>query len=92
MVTIVDIAKKAGVSRGTVDRVLHDRGRVSPEKAELVKRCAQEMGYQPNIAARGLAARKKRLRFGFCYMVGRLAPFYIKVYEEAKKYAETLIQ
>ncbi len=92
MVTIVDIAKKAGVSRGTVDRVLHDRGRVSQEKAELVKRCAQEMGYQPNIAGRGLAARKKKLRFGFCYMVGRLAPFYIKVYEEAKKYAETLLQ
>lgn len=92
MVTIIDIAKKAGVSRGTVDRVLHNRGRVSPEKVELIRRCAEEMGYQPNIAGKCLAARKKKLRFGFCYMVGKLTPFYKKVYEEAKKYSETLIQ
>ena len=33
MVTIKDIAQEAGVSRGTVDRVLHGRGRVNAEKA-----------------------------------------------------------
>ena len=59
MVTIKDIAQRAGVSRGTVDRVLHDRGKVSPQKAEKIRRIADEMGYQPNIAGRGLAARKK---------------------------------
>ena len=31
MATIKDIAREAGVSIGTVDRVLHDRGMVSPE-------------------------------------------------------------
>ena len=31
MATIKDIAQKAGVSIGTVDRVLHDRGMVNPE-------------------------------------------------------------
>ena len=56
MVTIKDIAEKAGVSRGTVDRVLHDRGRVSPSKAKKIKEIAEKMGYRPNIAGKGLAA------------------------------------
>lgn len=30
-ITIAQIAKLAGVSRGTVDRVIHNRGRVAPE-------------------------------------------------------------
>lgn len=30
-ITITQIAKLAGVSRGTVDRVIHQRGRVAPE-------------------------------------------------------------
>lgn len=34
--TIRDIAKLAGVSRGTVDRVLHNRGRVDPEDRKSV--------------------------------------------------------
>ena len=37
MITIKDIAKKAGVSRGTVDRVLHDRGKVAPEKEKKIR-------------------------------------------------------
>ena len=34
--TIKDIAKLAGVSKGTVDRVLHKRGKVSPAAFEKV--------------------------------------------------------
>ena len=37
-VTIQQIAEKAGVSRGTVDRALNNRGRINPEVAEMVKR------------------------------------------------------
>ncbi len=44
-VTIQQIAERAGVSRGTVDRALNNRGRINPEVAEMVKRTAQEMGY-----------------------------------------------
>ena len=44
-VTIQQIAEKAGVSRGTVDRALNNRGRINPEVAEMVKRTAEEMGY-----------------------------------------------
>lgn len=44
-VTIQDIAEKVGVSRGTVDRALNDRGRINPEVAEKIKQAAAEMGY-----------------------------------------------
>ena len=44
-VTIQQIAEKAGVSRGTVDRALNQRGRINPEVAERVCKIAEEMGY-----------------------------------------------
>lgn len=47
MATIQQIAERAGVSRGTVDRALNDRGRVNPEVAERIKQIADEMGYIP---------------------------------------------
>ncbi len=50
--TISEIAKRAGTSRGTVDRVLHGRGRVRPELAKLVTEIAQEMGYVPGQPVR----------------------------------------
>lgn len=92
MVTIKDIAEKAGVSRGTVDRVLHDRGKVAPEKAAQIRKIAEEMGYQPNIAGRGLAARKKHLKLGFVYIDSETTPFHSVVYESAKQYAQELEQ
>lgn len=92
MVTIKDIAQKAGVSRGTVDRVLHNRGKVAPEKAEEIRRIAEELGYQPNIAGRGLAARKKHLKLGFVYIKSKSTPFHDVVYESAKQYAQELEQ
>lgn len=45
--TIKEIAERAGVSRGTVDRALNDRGRINPEVAERIKAIAQEMDYVP---------------------------------------------
>ena len=49
-VTLQQIAEAAGVSRGTVDRALNDRGRIKPEVAEKIKKIAEEMGYQPNLS------------------------------------------
>ncbi|MBN2008167.1 LacI family DNA-binding transcriptional regulator [candidate division KSB1 bacterium] len=54
MATIKDIAKLANVSIGTVDRVLHNRGFVSPETRQRVKQVIQELNYSPNIYARQL--------------------------------------
>ncbi|MCH3971333.1 MAG: LacI family DNA-binding transcriptional regulator [Oscillospiraceae bacterium] len=58
-VTIKQISELSGVSRGTVDRVLNSRGHVAPEKEALVRRVAEQLGYQPNMAGKALAARKK---------------------------------
>ena len=45
--TIQEIAEMAGVSRGTVDRALNNRGRINPEVAEKIFRIADEIGYVP---------------------------------------------
>lgn len=57
IVTINDVAEAAGVGKGTVDRVLHNRGRVSDETREKVLKCIKDLGYKPNVAARMLAKR-----------------------------------
>lgn len=59
-VGVKDIAAKAGVSIGTVDRVLHDRGEVKKETREKILTIVKEMGYTPNVMARSLAAKKTR--------------------------------
>lgn len=64
MATIRDIAAAAGVSRGTVDRVLHKRGRVSPEVEAKVEECARLLGWEPNTAAQMLASRKRERTIG----------------------------
>lgn len=46
-ITINTIAERAGVSRGTVDRVLNGRPHVKPEIAERVLRTMRELGYAP---------------------------------------------
>jgi LacI family transcriptional regulator len=57
-IRILDIAEKAGVSIGTVDRVLHDRGEVSKVTREKILKIIKESDYRPNILASSLAARK----------------------------------
>lgn len=63
-VTIKQISELSGVSRGTVDRVLNGRGHVASEKDALVRRVAKQLGYQPNMAGKALAARKKSYTIG----------------------------
>ena len=61
-IRIKDIAALAGVSEGTVDRVLHNRGDVSEKSREAVTKVLEEMNYSPNLLARSLAS-KKNYRF-----------------------------
>jgi LacI family transcriptional regulator len=58
MTTIKDIADAAGVSRGTVDRVLHNRQGVSRKVRESVLKALEELNYRPNSVAKALATRK----------------------------------
>lgn len=54
-ITIKEIAELAGVSRGSVDRVLHKRGNVSPKIKEKIEKVLKEINYKPNISASLLA-------------------------------------
>lgn len=55
---IKDVARIAGVSVGTVDRVLHGRPNVSEAAREKVEKALQEMDYHPNVYASALAYNK----------------------------------
>jgi LacI family transcriptional regulator len=57
-IKIVDVAAKAGVSSATVSRVLNSYDKVSPKTREKVMKVIQEMGYQPNTAAKNLRSQK----------------------------------
>jgi len=56
---IKDIAELSGVSTGTVDRILHNRGKVSEEARKKVEKVLKEIDYHPNLIARSLALKKK---------------------------------
>lgn len=56
---IKDIAEQAKVSTGTVDRVIHNRGRVSAEVKERVLAIIKELDYEPNILAQALKSNRK---------------------------------
>jgi LacI family transcriptional regulator len=59
--TIDDIAKKAGVSKATVSRVLNNRPEgVGPETRLRIQELILETGFQPSGFARGLATGKSR--------------------------------
>ena len=52
--TIEDVARRAGVSRQTVSRVINDRNWVSPDARERVLQAVRELGYRRNALAGGL--------------------------------------
>lgn len=58
-IRIKDIALKAGVSVGTVDRVIHGRSGVSKSSKKKVEEILEQMNYQPNMYASALASNKK---------------------------------
>lgn len=61
MTTMKDIAVAAGISIGTVDRIIHNRGRYSEKTAEQVRKVMKDLNYIPNIHARGLKQTKKHI-------------------------------
>ncbi len=60
-ITLFDIAKRAGVSYGTVSRALNGRWDVNAETAARVRRIAEELRYQPSHAAVALARQRTDL-------------------------------
>ncbi|MDR1785895.1 MAG: LacI family DNA-binding transcriptional regulator [Spirochaetaceae bacterium] len=55
--TLSQIAEKSGVSIGTVDRVVNNRGKVAPATKQKIEEVIEKYGYTPNLAARQLKQR-----------------------------------
>lgn len=68
MKTIKDIAEEANVSTGTVDRVIHNRPRVSPKTKEKVEKLLKKYNFERNVLASTLAFKKK-------YTIATLIPY-----------------
>lgn len=65
MITSKKIAELANVSRGTVDRVLNNRGGVNEKTRERVLRIAKEYDYHPNLIGKSLVKINSDATFGF---------------------------
>jgi len=89
--TIKEIAQLAGVSRGTVDRVLNNRGAVNPETAKKVLAIVKALNYTPNLAGKTLAAKKKQLKFGYILFSSTADnPFFLDLVRGIEGRIETL--
>lgn len=89
MATIKEIASLAGVSRGTVDRVLNHRGAVNPQTEQKILEIVQALDYKPNKAGIVLAAQKKNLKLGVV-LLGLSNPFYDDVLAGVRSKADEL--
>ena len=87
-IRIKDIAARAGVSVGTVDRVLHNRPNVSPPAREKVEKALSEMNYQPNMYASALAYNRS---YTFYFIMPKHASeaYWEEIEEGAMKARET---
>ena len=82
--SIVDVAKRAGVSTATVSRVINHNGGYSRETEEKVRRTIEECGFTPNANAIGLRTNKSRC-------IGVIVPdvtneFFAKIIQELDFY------
>jgi len=69
-ITVIDVAKEAGVSRTTVSNVFSGRAKYSDETRDAVLAAAKKLGYKPNLAARSLITNQSRL-------IGLILPSYV---------------
>ncbi len=86
--TVKEIAELAGVSIGTVDRVIHKRGRVSEKTQKAIEKIINKYSYQPNPLAR-------HLKKNCTYIIGVLIPelqsesgYWKQIYKGIKNTAE----
>ncbi len=89
-VSIKEIAERAGVSIGTVDRVIHNRGRVSEKTKEKVLKICRELNYEPNLLAQRLASDKTFILATFIPRPRRDNAYWSLPLEGIRKAAEEL--
>ena len=69
-ITIVDVAREAGVSRTTVSNVFNGKQKYSEETRQAVLEAARRLGYRPNLAAKSLITNHSNL-------IGLILPSYV---------------
>ena len=74
-IRIKDIAKMAGVSKGTVDRILHGRPNVSATALAKVNAVLEKINYKPNLIARSLG-KGKNIRIVVLLPVSKDDPYW----------------
>ena len=84
MVTLKDIAQKAGVSLSTVSNALNGRKNIGPETRDRILAICEEMHYQPNLIGRSLKTGNSRvIMFNFTDFD---RGFYLKIIEGISDY------
>lgn len=92
MATMTEIAKLAGVSRGTVDRVLNKRGGVSDETAERILQVAAHLHYTPNKAARQLSSEIQKQLLTFIMLNPNKMHFFQDVHDSVLRSANNVLE
>ena len=86
LVTIKDVAKRAGVAIGTVSRVINDQPGVDPKLRECVVRAIKELNYRPNARARSFAQSSNSV---ICFIQSNrhlVHPFHVGVLHSVEEY------
>lgn len=81
MVTIIDVAKRAGVSNTTVSRAFTPNSVIKESTRQRIFKAAHELGYSPNLSARGLVTNKK-------FIIG---VFFSSIHTHMSTYLSTII-
>jgi DNA-binding LacI/PurR family transcriptional regulator len=82
MVTLVDVARLAMVTTATVSNVINGKGAVSEKTRKRVEAAIQELGYRPNLVARGLARGRTNMLALVLHTLSN--PFYSEFAEEVE--------
>jgi DNA-binding LacI/PurR family transcriptional regulator len=87
-VTIREVARRAGVSVGTVSRVVNNRSDVNEELRSRVLRAAEELNYRPNARGRSLARNSSALLSFILSNRDFLHPFHSHVLQGVQEFCE----
>lgn len=83
-VTIKEVAKHLNVSPSTISRALGRPELLSEETRNRVLEAVEQLGYSPNLIARGLRLQETRLLF---VVVPTLSPFFLEVFRGVERAA-----